>query len=218
MTAGNRKNQKRSNPNSPQHCPTFEQAAVGIAHVALDGRFLRINKKFCDIVGFTTEEMLSRTFQDITHPDDLAPDLKYVQQILAREIETYSMEKRYFRKDKSIVWVNLIVSLVRQETGEPSYFIGVVQNITERKMMQERLRKSEAQYHTLVEYAPDGIFLVDATTGQFLDCNQQGLDMFGYTRKKLLKNTFGSRNWSRESPQNSSAYPELNLNKLFKIL
>src|SRR4030042_3732814 len=76
---------------------TFEQAAVGIAHVAPKGRFLRINKKFCDIVGYTEEEMLAHTFQDITHPDDLETDLVYVNQLLNSMIPTYSMEKRYIR-------------------------------------------------------------------------------------------------------------------------
>jgi PAS domain S-box-containing protein len=121
---------------------TFEQAAVGIAHVAPDGRFMRINQKFCEIVGFTKEEMLARTFQEITHPEDLDLDLNYVQQLLDKEIETYSMEKRYFRKDKIIIWVNLTVSLVREDSGEPSYFISVVEDITIRKRAEETAEES----------------------------------------------------------------------------
>ena len=78
---------------------TFEQAAVGIAHVSPEGRFLRINKRFCDILGYSHEEMLQRTFQDITHPDDLGPDLKRAGQTLSGEIDAYSMEKRCIRKD-----------------------------------------------------------------------------------------------------------------------
>jgi len=91
---------------------TFEQAAVGIAHVSPEGKFLRINQRFCGIVGYSQEEMLTTTFQDITHPDDLNADLKYVRQVLAGEIQTYSMEKRYLKKNGSLVWVNLTVSLV----------------------------------------------------------------------------------------------------------
>lgn len=91
---------------------TFEQAAVGIAHVDPYGWFLRVNQKLCDIVGYTREELLELTFQDITYPDDLDADLEYVRQLLAGEIQTYSMEKRYFRKDGSVVWINLTVSLV----------------------------------------------------------------------------------------------------------
>ena len=98
---------------------TFEQAAVGIAHVGIDGRWLRVNDKLCAIVGYPREELLQLTFQDITHPDDLEADLDYVRQVLSGEIKTYSMEKRYFRKDGSLVWVNLTVSLVRTAAANP---------------------------------------------------------------------------------------------------
>ena len=126
---------------------TFEQAAVGIAHVATDGQFLRINQKFCEIVGFTKEEMLTRTFQDITHPDDLDADLEYVRQVLAGEIKTYSMEKRYFKKDGEVVWINLTVSLLRRDNGQPRYFIAVVEGITERKEAEDMLKISQAIAH-----------------------------------------------------------------------
>ena len=99
---------------------TFEQAAVGIAHVALDGTFLRINRRFCDIVGYSWEEMLTRTFQDLTHPDDLDADLEHMHQVLADEIKTYAMEKRYFKKDGKVVWINLTVSLLREDNGDPA--------------------------------------------------------------------------------------------------
>ncbi|MCC5629299.1 sensor histidine kinase [Nostoc sphaeroides] len=110
----------------------FHQAAVGIAHVAIDGRWLLVNQRLCDIVGYTSEELQLLTFQDITHPDDLNTDLKYIDDILADNIQTYSMEKRYFCKDSSIVWVNLTVSLMREPSGEPKYFISVVEDISER--------------------------------------------------------------------------------------
>ncbi|HLK55424.1 MAG TPA: PAS domain S-box protein [Chthonomonadaceae bacterium] len=122
---------------------TFEQAAVGIAHVRTDGQWLRVNRKLCEIVGYTREELLPRTFQDITHPDDLAADLAYVRQMLAGEISTYSMVKRYFRKDGSVVWTNLTVSLVRHPSGEPKYFISVVEDITERRRLEEQLLQAQ---------------------------------------------------------------------------
>ena len=111
----------------------FHQAAVGIAHVTIDGRWLLVNQKLCDIVGYTPEQLQLLTFQDITHPDDLDADLEYVEDILADNIQTYSMEKRYFRKDSSIVWVNLTISLMREHSGEPKYFIYVVEDISERQ-------------------------------------------------------------------------------------
>jgi len=158
---------------------TFEQAAVGIAHVSPAGKFLRINQKFCDIVGYSKEEMQSRTFQEITHPDDLDKDLEYVQQVLDGEIETYSMEKRYFRKDKTIVSIDLTVSLVFENTREPKYFIAVVQDITKRK-------EAEDQFKLLVEQAGDAFFILDYD-GVISDINRQACHSLGYSREELLR-------------------------------
>jgi PAS domain S-box-containing protein len=119
---------------------TFEQAAVGIAHVALDGRWLLVNDRLLEIVGFERDELLARTFQDITHPDDLAADLEQVKRLLTGELQTYGMEKRYLRSDRSFVWVNLTVSLVRHDDGSPAYFISVVEDISRRHRAEEELR------------------------------------------------------------------------------
>jgi PAS domain S-box-containing protein len=129
---------------------TFELAAVGIAHIGLDGQWLRVNQKLCDIVGYTRSELFNLTFQDITHPEDLASDLEYVHQILAGAISTYSMEKRYIRKDGSAIWVNLTVSLV-QEAGQPKYFISVIEDISERLQAKEAIRKQAEQAQLLAE-------------------------------------------------------------------
>jgi PAS domain S-box-containing protein len=123
---------------------TFEQAAVGIAHVGLDGAWLRVNQRLCDIVGYTSDDLLQRTFQDVTHPDDLDTDLKYVQQILAGEIQIYSLAKRYLRKDRSQVWINLTVSLVRDDNGAPKYFVSVVEDISTRKQAEDALLEQYA--------------------------------------------------------------------------
>jgi PAS domain S-box-containing protein len=136
---------------------TFEQAAVGIAHVAPDGRWLRVNQRLSDIVGYTRHEMLSLNFQDITYPEDLDADLKHVAQLLSGEIDSYSMEKRYCHKDGSIVWINLTVSLVRDASGRPKYFISVIEDIAERKRAEKALRESEIQVQfqaEMLENAP----------------------------------------------------------------
>jgi PAS domain S-box-containing protein len=96
---------------------TFEQAAVGIAHVHPDGRFLRINQKFCDIVRYSPYELVACTFQDITYPDDLDADRDLLRQVLNGERANYSREKRYVRKDGSLVWVNVTVSLGRSSSA-----------------------------------------------------------------------------------------------------
>lgn len=129
----------------------FHQAAVGIAHVAIDGRWLLVNQKLCDLVGYTLEELQLLTFQDITHPDDLKTDLKYVGQVLADNIQTYSIEKRYFRKDSSIIWVNLTVSLMREPSGKPKYFISVVEDISDRKQSEEQIQASLLEKEVLLK-------------------------------------------------------------------
>ena len=122
----------------------FDQAAVGIAQVATDGRWLRINQKLCAITGYTHEELLTKSFQEITHPDDLDLDLHYVHQMLTGEISTYAMEKRYLRKDGLPVWVNLTVSLVHDDQGAPAYFISIVEDIAERKRTAEQMALQSA--------------------------------------------------------------------------
>ena len=115
----------------------FEQAAVGAAQVGIDGRWLRVNRRMSEIVGYEPEELLQMTFQDITHPDDLEEDLARVRRLLEGELQTYTIEKRYLRKGGPEVWVNLTVSLVRDPSGEPAYFIAVVEDISERKKTEE---------------------------------------------------------------------------------
>jgi PAS domain S-box-containing protein/excisionase family DNA binding protein len=115
---------------------TFEQAAVGIAHVAPDGRFLAVNQRLCDMVGYSHEELLARNFQNITFPEDLETDLTYLHQLLSGERQTYSMEKRYVCRNGSLLWINLTVSLVHEEPGTPRYFIAVIEDISKRKRLE----------------------------------------------------------------------------------
>ena len=124
-----------------QHRATFDNAAVGIAHVGLDGRWLRCNEALCTLTGYSREEMLGITFADITYPEDLEADWAAVRRLLAGEIETFSMEKRYIRKDGSLIWGQLTVSLVRDAQGSPQHFISIVQDIQSRKEAQAQLRQ-----------------------------------------------------------------------------
>jgi PAS domain S-box-containing protein len=135
---------------------TFEQAAVGIAHVGPDGRWLRVNQRLCGIVGYAREELLALSFQDITHPDDLDLDLAQVRQMLNGTLQTYSMEKRYIRKDGATTWINLTVSLVRDAKGAPAYFISVIESIAARKQAEaerDQLFKLERETRAALERA-----------------------------------------------------------------
>lgn len=116
---------------------TFDQAAVGIAHVAPDGRFMRVNDRFCAIVGHDRATLIAGGFQQITHPDDLNDDLDNAAALAAGEISHYAMEKRYRRGDGSLVWVNLTVSLVRHADGTPDFFVSVIEDISSRRAAEE---------------------------------------------------------------------------------
>lgn len=117
----------------------FDTSAIGMALVSPEGSFLKVNKALADIVGYTPDELTAKTFQEITHPDDLEIDLSHVKEMLAGERETYQMEKRYYHKNKYIVWILLAVSLVRDEEGNPVHFISQIQDITKRKEAEKKL-------------------------------------------------------------------------------
>jgi len=168
---------------------TFEQAAVGIAHVSPEGRFLRVNQKSCDIAGYSREEMLECTFQEITYPDDLKADVAQTNQLLSGEIDTYSMEKRYIRKDGELVWINLTVALVRDEEGQPEWFVAVVKDISERKLAEEKIKESEEKYMTMVEYSNDMIWTLDKK-GDFTYFNKKSEEITEYKIKEELNKGF----------------------------
>lgn len=122
---------------------TFEHAAAGISHVALDGRLIQINQTFCDLVGYSEDELQHLSFQDITHPDDVGPDEAFLKESLEGLRSTYSLGKRYLHKKGHTVWAQLTVALIRQPDGSPDYFVSVVQDISNLKVAEEALRSSE---------------------------------------------------------------------------
>ena len=160
---------------------TFEHAAVGIAHVAPDGRLLDVNGAMCAITGYPRDELLARTFQQITHPDDLAADVERLQRLLAGEISSYELEKRYVRRDGGTVWVDIALSLVRDADGRPDYVVGVVEDITARRRDAEELRKLSRA----VEQSTESIVITDAD-GRIEYVNDSFLAVSGYPRGELL--------------------------------
>ncbi|MRR51630.1 MAG: EAL domain-containing protein [Rhodocyclaceae bacterium] len=138
---------------------TFDQAAVGIVHVALDGRWMRINGKFRDIVGYGADELTEGALRDITHPEDRDIDQELQHRLLGGRIGTYSVEKRLQRKDGSLVWVNLTVSLVRDTRGEPEYFIKVFEDISARKAAEQEIEF--LAYHDVLTSLPNRMLVKD---------------------------------------------------------
>jgi PAS domain S-box-containing protein len=136
---------------------TFTKAPVGIANVSINGEFLHINNHFCDIVGYSQDEMLNLTFQEITHNDDLEKDLNYVQELLDGKRNSYSIEKRYIHKNGSIIWVVLNVTLLRDYKNDPKYFISIVKDITKSKELEKEARKNEKLFNIIANNLPNGL-------------------------------------------------------------
>jgi PAS domain S-box-containing protein len=121
---------------------TIDEAPIGMALVALDGRFVRVNHALCEIVGYSAGELTTLTFQGITHPDDLEESVAAAGQLVRGEIPRYKIEKRYIRKDRSIVDIQLSVSTLRSQNGAPLYYISQMEDITQRKRSEKALRRA----------------------------------------------------------------------------
>jgi len=180
---------------------TFEQAAVGVAHVGLDGRWLRVNARLCAMLGYTEAELLERTFQDITHPDDLTADLAHVRQLLAGEIASYTLEKRYLCRDGTILWSNLTVSLVRDAAGTPQYFIAVAQSAMHQKHAEAALRDSEARFRALADNMPQLAWMADAD-GSIVWYNRRWHEYCGTTPEQM-------RGWGWEAVHDPRVLPDV---------
>jgi PAS domain S-box-containing protein len=159
----------------------FDNAAVGIARVAPDGHWLEINQRLCDIVGYTREELMTKTFTDIAHPEDLNSDLRAMRRMLDGEIDTYLKETRYYRKDGSIVWGNLIASMTRKSDGSPDYFLCAIEDISARKLAEEKLREHEERLSLASKAAGLGIFEWDVQADRAVWKNERMYEIFGHT-------------------------------------
>lgn len=139
----------------------YEHAGVGIAQLSPDGRFLRVNPHLCEMLGYSSETMLQRTFQEFTHPDDLERNLAYLDELLTDRRHSFSMEKRYRRSNNTWAWVDLTVSLVHRGSSGEAYLIAIIQNIDDRKQAEQALQEQEALLRSVIETAPDVIFMKD---------------------------------------------------------
>jgi two-component system, cell cycle sensor histidine kinase and response regulator CckA len=137
---------------------TFDLAPVSLTHVTPDGRFIELNQRAVDLFGYSREELLELNFADLTHPDDLAADRAGRARLLAGEIPQHRMEKRLIRKDGTVVWGVLTISLVRTATGAPDYFIAATEDITARKRAEEALAASERRLGHIAATVPGMVY------------------------------------------------------------
>ncbi len=166
----------------------FEQAAVGVAQVeTLSGHYVRINQKFCDIVGYTLEEMQNLTFQDIISPDDHEIVQYFMIELIKGRISEYSLEIRNIHKDGHIIWIDLTVSPMWAPGGQPDYHIVIEEDISQRKQAEKELQESEEQYRSLFENVPDGVFRT-TLEGAIIAANPALIRMLGYDTQAELKN------------------------------
>ena len=178
----------------------FDLAAVGIAQVSLSGHWMVMNQKLSDTLGYSFEELEDITLQQISHPDDIEPHLAQIRRLLAGEVPSYSMEKRYFCKDGSILWVNLNVTLVRDKQEKPEYFIAIVENIDKRKRAEQELLDSETKFFKVFNLAPIGMTISTLANGRFIEINEAGERLSGYPRDEVIGRTSAEFNiWSDAS-------------------
>lgn len=164
---------------------TVDEAPIGMALVARDGRFVRVNRALCDIVGYTADELTGLSFQDITHPADLDADLALVERLARGEIPRYQLAKRYLRKDGTIVDVMLSASAVRDRDGAPRYFIAQVEDVTEQKRLEDELRLAEATASGIVATSADAIISTDEHQSITM-FNNAAEQIFGWSAAEVL--------------------------------
>lgn len=190
----------------PRYQAIFEQAAVGVAQIeTATGRFVHINQHFCSLLGYTREEMLQKTFHDVTHPDDRLMDLENRRRILGGEIRQFTREKRYMRKDGGIIWIRLTVSAMWAPGETPMFNSAVVEDITERILAEQRLRQSEDKWRRLIDILPVGVTILDANR-RVVDMNPAIEGILSVTHQDMLAGTYAKRTYIH--PDGSPMKPE----------
>ena len=170
----------------------FEQAGVGVIEAGTSANLLRVNKYCCQMLGYSEEELLSKTMADLTHADDMPVMLRNWQLLLEGKTRGYSLEKRYIAKNGEKVWVSVIVSALWAAGKSPDRVVAIVQNITPQKKAEVALSESEFRYRTIFEQAGVGVAVLESRTGRFVEVNRKDLEILGRSKAELLATDFMS--------------------------
>lgn len=181
----------------------FEQASVGMSHVAPDGRWLMVNQRLCDMIGYRREELLRMTYRDITAPVDEAVETKLLHNLHTTGFA--SDEKRYVHKNGSIVWVNVTVCAIKDDAGALSHYFTVTQDITERKRAEAALRESEERWRGAIDAMIEGI-VIQATDGTIIAANESAARILGLTRDEIMGRSSQDPRWCTIR-EDGSAFP-----------
>ncbi len=164
----------------------FETAAVGTAELDLQGRFMQVNERFCQITGYGHEELLGMTAAELTHPEDRDLDLGQIEACLQGRLPIYDAGKRYLRKDGRVIWVHVTAAMIRDTEGKLLCSAGIVEDITERKCAEEALRESESKFRALFQHSPDAVFMT-IPDGHILAANPAACAMFGMSESDFRR-------------------------------
>jgi len=164
----------------------FNLAGAGIAITSPEKGWIEVNDKLCSMLGYTREEIIKKTWAEMTHPDDLAADEKQFNRLLSGEIENYNLDKRFIRKDKTVIWTGLSVGCVRRLDGKVDYFVALLEDITERKYQQKELERKEQ----FLDFISDSVFVHDLD-GKFIYVNNAAYLTRGYTKEELMVKNLG---------------------------
>ena len=186
----------------------FDDTGVGMVLTELDGRFVRANRAFCRMIGYSEQELFTRTVRDITHPDDVAKSIEVVRTMIEGECSDFTLEKRYIHRDGHTVWAHTSAAIVRDAAGTAQHLVGEIQDISERKRTEQALRESEERFRSIFENAGIGMHTA-APDGRFLQVNPTFCRFLGYTEQEFLGLTISDITHPDDLPETAAYLAEV---------
>ena len=181
---------------------TFERFAVGITQIDREGYYQKVNDRFCEIVGYSREELLSMKFLDITFPDSRGLESELISRVLAGEINAYEIEKRYVHKKGHLVWVRVYASVVRDNSGSIKYSLNIIADISRQKRVESSLHESEAFFRSIYESSSVGIVKLSVSDKRIEQANGAFCRMLGYDEDEIIGKTLREISYSEDLPEN----------------